>query len=366
MPFLELINVTKMFRDVEAVKGVSLSVEKGEFLVVLGPSGSGKSTLLRLIAGLEDPDEGDIVLNGVRINEIDPKDRDIAMVFQSYAIYPHMTAFENIEFPLRMRRAPADERRRKVKEAAELLGITHLLEKKAWQLSGGEQQRVALARALVRNPKLFLLDEPLSNLDAKLRVRLRFELRRLLHDRLGITTIYVTHDQVEAMTMADRIAVMNRGAVVQVGSPPEIFNRPRNLFVATFVGAPPMNLLRARALDDRTLAVGDLVISARRALRLGEAGLVLGIRPQHLVVGNGGAGIKCRLSSFENLGEDVVLHLETQEGEMQAMSTWSALREVAVGQEIVAKPIGRLYIFSEDSEELLDVIEPGEYALGLG
>ncbi len=365
MSFLRLVNVTKKFKDLRAVDRINLSVEKGEFLVVLGPSGSGKSTLLRLIAGLEDPDEGDIILDGVRINDIDPKDRDIAMVFQSYAIYPHMTVHGNIEFPLRMRGVPKNERDRKVREAAELLGIKHLLEKKAWQLSGGEQQRVALARALVRNPKLFLLDEPLSNLDAKLRIRLRFELRKLLHDELRITTIHVTHDQVEAMTMADRIAVMNQGAVVQVGTPSEIFNKPRNLFVATFVGAPSMNLLRARVINGHTLSVGDLVIRTEKILRLENKEVILGIRPQHLTIEKTGIGIKCRVGSFENLGEEVILHLETTEGEIQVVMSWRNLQDITLGQELLSKPIDKLYIFNEENKELLDVIEPNEYILSI-
>lgn len=365
MSFLKLMNVTKKFKDLRAVDRVNLSVEKGEFLVVLGPSGSGKSTLLRLIAGLEDPDEGDIILEGVRINDIDPKDRDIAMVFQSYAIYPHMTVHSNIEFPLRMRGVPKNERDRKVREAAELLGIKHLLGKKAWQLSGGEQQRVALARALVRNPKLFLLDEPLSNLDAKLRIRLRFELRKLLHDELRITTIHVTHDQVEAMTMADRIAVMNQGAIVQVGTPSEIFNKPRNLFVATFVGAPSMNLLRARVINEHTLLVGDLVIRTEKILRLENKEVILGIRPQHLTIEKTGIGIKCRVGSFENLGEEVILHLETTEGEIQVVMSWRNLQDITLGQELLSKPIDKLYIFNEENKELLDVIEPNEYTLSI-
>ncbi|MFN3268521.1 MAG: ABC transporter ATP-binding protein, partial [Zestosphaera sp.] len=315
--------------------------------------------------GLEDPDEGDIILEGVRINDIDPKDRDIAMVFQSYAIYPHMTVHGNIEFPLRMRGVPKNERDRKVREAAELLGIKHLLGKKAWQLSGGEQQRVALARALVRNPKLFLLDEPLSNLDAKLRIRLRFELRKLLHDELRITTIHVTHDQVEAMTMADRIAIMNQGAIVQVGTPSEIFNKPRNLFVATFVGAPSMNLLRARVINGHTLLVGDLVIRTEKILRLENKEVILGIRPQHLTIEKTGIGIKCRVGSFENLGEEVILHLETTEGEIQVVMSWRNLQDITLGQELLSKPIDKLYVFSEENKELLDVIEPNEYTLSI-
>ncbi|MEM2204248.1 MAG: ABC transporter ATP-binding protein [Sulfolobales archaeon] len=357
--------MSKRYKNTEAVKKVSLSVEKGEFLVILGPSGSGKSTLLRLIAGLEDPDEGDIVLEGIRINDIDPKDRNIAMVFQSYAVYPHMTVYGNIEFPLRMRKIPENERKRKVREVAELLGITHLLEKKAWQLSGGEQQRVALARALVRDPKLFLLDEPLSNLDAKLRTRLRFELRRLLHDELKITTLYVTHDQVEAMTMADRIAIMNQGSLVQVDTPFEIFNRPRNIFVATFVGTPSMNLLKAEVINQHTISLNGFIINVKKKLEIRPGRIILGIRPQHLTVTSDGTGFRCRVTGFENLGEEVILRLDTSREEIQVVAPWRVLRKIIPGQELTVRPIDKLYMFSEDSSELLAVIEPNEYTIPL-
>ncbi|MEM4899925.1 MAG: ABC transporter ATP-binding protein, partial [Thermofilum sp.] len=199
---VELRNISKRFKDVVAVDNVSLKIEKGEFFVFLGPSGSGKSTLLRIIAGLEDPDSGEVLIEGKIVNEVDASKRDVAFVFQNYALYPHMRVYDNISFPLRMKKYPKEQIQQRVLEVAEMLGITHLLEKYPYQLSGGEQQRVALARAIVRRPKVFLLDEPLSNLDAKLRTRLRFELRKLLHDDLKTTTVYVTHDQVEAMTMA--------------------------------------------------------------------------------------------------------------------------------------------------------------------
>lgn len=362
MKFLEIVNLTKTFKNHVAVNNVSLSVDKGEFVVILGPSGSGKSTLLRLIAGLEDPDSGDIYLDGVRINDVDPKDRDIAMVFQTYAIYPHMTVYQNIEFPLRMRKVPIEERRKKIREVAELLKITHLLEKKAWALSGGEQQRVALARALVRNPKLFLLDEPLSNLDAKLRVKLRFELRKLLHDELGITTLYVTHDQVEAMTMADKIAIMNEGKIIQFGTPPEVFNNPKNLFVATFIGTPPMNILRGKWVKPGHLLIGDIKVIPKQSLDLAE-NVVIGIRPQHLAITRDGPGIKGIVTSYENLGEEVILHVDTPAGEVQLLVPWSELRELSRGTEMRIRPVDKVYVFNESTGDLIKILNVNEYSI---
>ncbi|MEM4490171.1 MAG: ABC transporter ATP-binding protein [Desulfurococcaceae archaeon] len=360
MAFLRLVNVTKKYGNHIAVNKVNLEVEKGEFIVILGPSGSGKSTLLRLIAGLEDPDEGEIFLDNVKINDIDPKDRDIAMVFQSYAVYPHMTVYQNIEFPLRMRKIPEHERRVKVNEVAKLLGITHLLDKKAWQLSGGEQQRVALARALVRNPKLFLLDEPLSNLDAKLRIRLRFELRKLLHDELRITTIHVTHDQVEAMTMADRIAIMNDGKIIQVGTPHEVYNQPRNTFIATFIGSPPMNILQGKLEQQHVITLQNMTVRTRKPLDiLGE--VLVGIRPQHLELRAQSPGIKGKIVSYENLGEELIVHVDTQIGELQVVIPVKDLSEYVIGQEVFVKPRGPLYLFNESSGEIMQILEPGAY-----
>lgn len=361
MTFLRIVNLTKRYGRHIAVNKVSLVVNKGEFLVVLGPSGSGKSTLLRLIAGLEDPDEGDIFLDNTRINDIDPKDRDIAMVFQSYAIYPHMTVYQNIEFPLRMRKIPEQERRKRIREIADLLNISHLLEKKAWQLSGGEQQRVALARALVRNPKLFLLDEPLSNLDAKLRIRLRFELRKLLHDDLKITTIYVTHDQVEAMTMADKIAVMNEGRLVQIGEPSEIYNSPRNIFVATFIGTPPMNIIPGLVKENK-LVIEDTVIKLNRSLRHSEK-ILVGIRPQHMEISNQELGVKGRIISYEYLGEDLILHVEVANRDVQVLVSAQDKPDMLLNQIVYLRPRGRIYIFSEETGELIDIIEDREYSL---
>ena len=241
--------LTKLFGkgQVAAVVDVDLESREGEFLVLLGPSGSGKTTLLRMIAGLEEPSSGEIWIGGVLVNDLTPRQRRIAMVFQSYALYPHLTVLGNIEFPLKARRMPKEERRQKAQWAAGLLGIGHLLARKPRELSGGERQRVALARAIVREPSLFLLDEPLSNLDAKLRASAREELEQF-QKKIGTTTIYVTHDQVEAMAMGDRVVVMNYGSVRQIGTPAEVYDEPADTFVATFLGSPPMNLLETSSV----------------------------------------------------------------------------------------------------------------------
>ncbi len=242
-------HVTKRFGKVVAVRDLTLEIADHEFLVLLGPSGCGKSTALRMIAGLEDPTEGTITIGEEVVNDIEPRDRDVAMVFQTYALYPHMTVRRNIEFPLKSRKVPPEERARLVREVAETLGLDDLLERKPAQLSGGQRQRVALARAIVRRPQAFLMDEPLSNLDAKLRVQTRADLIEL-QQRLKTTVVYVTHDQVEAMTMGHRIAIIADGALQQVGPPQEVYERPANLFVAGFIGTPPMNIIQARVVKE--------------------------------------------------------------------------------------------------------------------
>ncbi|MCU0911138.1 MAG: sn-glycerol-3-phosphate ABC transporter ATP-binding protein UgpC [Rhodobacteraceae bacterium] len=281
MATLEIRNVTKSFGAVEVLREVNLAIGDGEFLVLVGPSGCGKSTLLNIVAGLLDLTRGSILIDGAPVEHLEPKERDIAMVFQSYALYPSMTVAGNIGFALKMRGVPAAERDRKVQEVAELLQIAHLLDRKPQALSGGQRQRVAMGRALVRNPKIFLFDEPLSNLDAKLRVDMRHEIKKL-HQRLRTTIVYVTHDQVEAMTMASRIAVMKDGVVQQFGTPEEIYERPANTFVATFMGSPAMNLL------DGAVAGGAIALDggARLPLPTSAPALAegrkvrLGLRPE--------------------------------------------------------------------------------------
>src|SRR6201988_2027442 len=241
-------NVVKRYDDVEAVRSINLDIPDNEFVVLVGPSGCGKSTTLRMIAGLEEVTSGDIFIGGEVVNDLPPKDRDIAMVFQNYALYPHMTAFENMSFGLKLRKVPKDEIKRRVDEAARILDIAQLLERKPKALSGGQRQRVAMGRAIVRNPKVFLFDEPLSNLDAKLRVQMRIEIKRV-HQMVKTTTVYVTHDQVEAMTLADRAVGMNHGGIEQIGTPNELYHKPATKFVASFIGSPAMNFIPCRLED---------------------------------------------------------------------------------------------------------------------
>src|SRR5437868_1798232 len=245
MADVALRNVVKHYDEVEAVRGVSLSIPDKEFIVLVGPSGCGKSTTLRMIAGLEEVSSGDILIGGEVVNDVPPRDRDIAMVFQNYALYPHMTVFENMSFGLKLRRVPKPEIRARVEKAAKILDIMDLLGRRPKQLSGGQRQRVAMGRAIVRNPKVFLFDEPLSNLDAKLRVQMRTEIKRV-HQQVKTTTVYVTHDQVEAMTLADRVVVMNDGRIDQVGTPHQLYHNPRTRFVAGFIGSPAMNFIPCR------------------------------------------------------------------------------------------------------------------------
>ena len=288
MATLQLKDIRKSYGDVEIIKGVDLGIEDREFCVFVGPSGCGKSTLLRMIAGLEEITSGDLTIDGQRVNDVPPSERGLAMVFQTYALYPHMSVADNMGFSLRLAGASKEERRAKVGEAARILHLDQLLDRKPKELSGGQRQRVAIGRAIVRKPRVFLFDEPLSNLDAALRVQMRIELARL-HDELKATMIYVTHDQVEAMTMADKIVVLQGGVIEQAGSPLELYHHPRNLFVAGFIGSPKMNFLPAKvtASDQNGATVqlqsGSTLTIAVQAGRL-KAGdtVTLGVRPEHL------------------------------------------------------------------------------------
>jgi multiple sugar transport system ATP-binding protein len=290
MADVALRNVVKRYDEVEAVRGVSLNIPDKEFVVLVGPSGCGKSTTLRMIAGLEEVSAGDILIGGEVVNDVPPRDRDIAMVFQNYALYPHMTVFENMSFGLKLRRVARSEIRERVEHAARILDITDLLNRRPKQLSGGQRQRVAMGRAIVRNPKVFLFDEPLSNLDAKLRVQMRTEIKRV-HQKVKTTTVYVTHDQVEAMTLADRVVVMNGGIIEQVGAPNDLYHHPRTRFVAGFIGSPAMNFLPCqlerngaglivRLADQITLPVPTSNVD-RYQRSIGHQ-LVFGLRPEHI------------------------------------------------------------------------------------
>jgi multiple sugar transport system ATP-binding protein len=289
---VRLESLTKVFDGVTAVDDVTLDIADREFMVLLGPSGCGKSTLLRMIAGLESPTNGDVLIGGVRVNDAEPKERDVAMVFQSYALYPHKTVRANIEFPLKVRKVDKVERTRAAEQAAAALGLTEYLERKPGQLSGGQRQRVALARAIVRQPAVFCMDEPLSNLDAKLRSETRAELVAM-HQRLSSTFVYVTHDQVEAMTMGTRVAVMNRGRIEQVGTPAEVYARPASVFVAEFIGTPPMNVLPAGLAD------GPGAGGTQR----------VGIRPEHVVVDPAGP-VRATVTLVEQLGHEVLVYCQ--------------------------------------------------------
>src|SRR5262245_45002124 len=291
---------------VVALHGLSLDVSDGEFLILVGPSGCGKSTALRMVAGLERISEGTISIGGRVVNDVPPKDRDIAMVFQNYALYPHMTVEKNLAFGLRQRKTKPDEIRRMVDEISRMLGLEDLLRRRPGQLSGGQRQRVAMGRALVREPEVFLLDEPLSNLDAKLRVQMRAELKRL-HQRVGVTTIYVTHDQVEAITLGERIAVLADGVLQQVGPPQSVYDHPANVFVAGFIGSPPMNLLEGTASGGRVV-VGDVELDLVRAP---DGPVLVGTRPEGLrPVGrdHAGAAFEVGIDMVEPLGDEVLVH----------------------------------------------------------
>jgi len=324
-------HLVKRFGKVEAVKDVSLRVADGEFLVLLGPSGCGKSTILRVVAGLEDADSGEIVVGGRLVNFIDPVRRNVAMVFQNYALYPHMTVYKNIAFPLEMAKKTKAEVDPAVRRAAGILGLEELLQRLPEQLSRGQRQRVALARAIVREPQAFLMDEPLSNLDAQLRIQTRLELIQL-HARLGITTMYVTHDQVEAMTMGHRIAVMRDGVLQQIGTPQYVYRRPANVFVATFLGAPPMNLIdgaleavpgggwRFRGQDADVRLSSDVLSPPELEHEIEVTGNVkLGLRPEHIRIAAPGedGGIPGRVQFLEPVGSDLYLTVEAGGGTVQ-------------------------------------------------
>jgi ABC-type sugar transport system ATPase subunit len=302
---IEIKNITKKYGKVTILEDVNLTIEPNEFFAFLGPSGSGKTTTLRILAGLEEINNGQIFFNSKDITQSSPGSRDVAMVFQSYALYPHMSVFENISFPLKMDGVKKNQINEFVKQASQRVKIEHLLNRKPGQLSGGQQQRVALARAIVRKPKLFLLDEPLSNLDAKLRLETRVELKNL-HKSLNVTTVYVTHDQEEAMTLANRIGVFLKGKLMQVGTPKEIFDNPASLDVAGFIGNPPMNLLDAEIVDGKLIVEGKLIKNYSTIFK-NKKDLVVGIRPNYISLGED--GIEAKVYLIEQLGDSSIINL---------------------------------------------------------
>ncbi|NLS00994.1 sn-glycerol-3-phosphate ABC transporter ATP-binding protein UgpC [Rhizobium sp. P38BS-XIX] len=324
MASVEIQNVRKAYGTFETIKGVSVEVPDGAFVVLVGPSGCGKSTLLRMLAGLEEITGGTIRIDGRVINDVEPKNRDIAMVFQNYALYPHMTIAENMGFSLKLAKTPKDEIATRVSDAARILGLSEYLTRYPKQLSGGQRQRVAMGRAIVRNPKVFLFDEPLSNLDAKLRVQMRAELKDI-HARIKTTTVYVTHDQIEAMTMADRIVVMRDGIVEQVGAPLDLYDKPVNTFVASFIGSPSMNFLSATVAGDRKSVRtenGTLLPLADMAAAAPGTAVTYGIRPEHLAIATDGNGIAMTVTNVEPTGAETFI-----QGTIDGQKVSAQLRE---------------------------------------
>ncbi|MFF0952771.1 ABC transporter ATP-binding protein [Rhizobium leguminosarum] len=338
MASVNIADVEKHFGAVSVIKGVNIDIADGEFVILVGPSGCGKSTLLRMIAGLEEISGGAVSIDDRIVNDVQPKDRDIAMVFQSYALYPHMTVEENMAFSLRIKGIPDKEIEPRVERAAEILDLSKLLDRLPKQLSGGQRQRVAMGRAIVRDPKVFLFDEPLSNLDAKLRVQMRSEIKAL-HQRLGTTTIYVTHDQVEAMTMADKIVVMNNGLIEQIGPPLDLYDRPQNIFVASFIGSPAMNLLRGR-VDNGSFRLGESTSLPLPHSWSGQSkDIVYGIRPEKLGLGNGG---------FPALVEVV----EPSGAETQVIASAEGEKITAVFRERITVSPGEVINFAVDADDV--------------
>jgi multiple sugar transport system ATP-binding protein len=362
MAEVRLENVVKKFDEVLAVDDFNLTIEDKEFVVLVGPSGCGKTTTLRMIAGLETITSGDIFIGDQLINRLSAKDRNIAMVFQNYALYPHMSVFDNMAFSLEMRRRPKDEIKQRVKEAAEILGIEHLLGRKPKQLSGGQRQRVAVGRAIVRKPEVFLFDEPLSNLDAKLRVQTRLELKKL-HERLATTAVYVTHDQVEAMTMGDRIVVMKDGLIQQVGSPLELYDEPANRFVGGFIGSPAMNFFNAEltgAADKVLLQAGAVQIElpVEKSSRLSayqDKSVIVGIRPEDLKTTPDhieGKTIQGTVEVVEPIGNET--YVELNAGSFNLFAAVGRKSQIKAHSNLVLKPIiDNLHLFQAENEKAI-------------
>jgi len=336
MAQVQLKNITKTYgsgaKAVAVIHGISIDIEDGEFIVMVGPSGCGKSTLLRMVAGLEEITGGDIVIGDRVVNNLEPKDRDIAMVFQNYALYPHMSVYENMAYGLKIRRFSKQDIEQRVQKAAAILELGALLQRTPRQLSGGQRQRVAMGRAIVREPAVFLFDEPLSNLDAKLRVQMRLEIQKM-HRTLGTTSLYVTHDQVEAMTLGQRMIVMNAGRAEQIGTPAEVYARPATTFVASFIGSPPMNLLQGKAGPGGAFALdgnGSVTLPAGAAAAQGDC--ILGVRPEHLRLGQ--PGMMLEVEMVESLGADLLVHARA--GSQALVIRAPAGTPVAAGQQVSA------------------------------
>ena len=351
MANLRIRDLVKTYDKTEVLHSINLDIDDGEFVVLVGPSGCGKSTTLRLVAGLEELTAGTIEIAGRVVNNLEPKDRDIAMVFQNYAIYPHMTVRKNIGFGLRSSRATKAEKAQRLESVAELLGMTDYLDRKPSQLSGGQRQRVAIGRAMVRDPAVFLFDEPLSNLDAQLRTQMRLEIKKL-HQRVGSTIVFVTHDQVEAMTMADRIVIMKDGDIHQVGTPAEVYHKPANIFVAQFIGAPSMNMI-----PGVTKAGGVIELSTGGSLTFDrtlpeDRKIILGIRPEDLHPGQGSGVIEGKVNVREPLGHETLIYVGTSNGDVIAKADGRIPPEIGETVHLGADP-ENLHIFDAATGEAL-------------
>lgn len=348
MARIELNNIQKKWGAFWGVRDVNLDIADEEFVVFLGPSGCGKTTTMRMISGLEEPSEGEILMDGEVMNDVDARDRDVAMVFQGYALYPNMTVYENIRFPLRMRGVPKDDHDRLIKRAADLVELTEYLDRKPGALSGGQRQRAALARAIVRQPHVFLMDEPLSNLDAKLRQHMRVQIKHIQRE-LKITTVYVTHDQIEAMTLADRIVIMEKGAIQQIGTPDEIYNDPANTFVANFIGSPPMNLIEGNLTDGVFSASGVKVEGLSQKHR---GNVILGIRPEDCSVDSGSTHLVGSVYGVEPTGDMTFLTIKAGNKLIEVKADRDYRAELGLGESVLFDS-QRIYLFDTASGDRL-------------
>jgi len=350
MAEIHLKNLTKSYGDTEVLHHVEGAIGDGEFIVIVGPSGCGKSTLLRMIAGLETVTSGEVFIGDRKVNDVEPADRDIAMVFQNYALYPHMSVRQNMAYGLKIRKLPKEEIDRRVRDAADILEIGEYLDRKPRQLSGGQRQRVAMGRAIVRDPQVFLFDEPLSNLDAKLRVQMRLEIRKLQH-RLGVTSIYVTHDQVEAMTLGDRLMVLNGGYVEQFGTPVELYQRPASVFVAGFIGSPAMNFMAA------TAAAGNLTLENGASLAHAgshEGAAILGVRPESLARDDNGP-LRLVVDMTEQLGAATLVHGQLEGSDTELVASLPGIVTIQPGAVLrFAAPVEALHLFDPDTQKRLE------------
>lgn len=369
---LSIRNLTKKYGHLAALENFSLEISSGEFMVLLGPSGCGKTTVLRCIAGLTDITSGEIHIGGELVNKLPPKDRDVAMVFQNYSLYPHMNVYDNIAFPLKMRKLQKNQIDDRVQKIADLLNISNLLQRKPKEISGGQMQRVALGRALVREPKIFLMDEPLSNLDAKLRTEMRVEIKKL-QKKVGITTLYITHDQAEAMSMADHVGIMNSGKMLQLDSPQKVYSEPANLFVASFIGVPPMNFLKFRITREKTLLLKpddgttdkqdyEFIISNPDVLsniaNISEEKIVLGIRPKDMIFLESdekfeGLKLKGEITYVESLGDESIAELRLGQSSLKVSNVLSRMDNLIVGTEATfGIKYDKINLFSSSGERI--------------